>query len=904
MLNKIILTALVATFFVAAIEPSPIKSTLKQNGISDPVLFVSRNLSQPGTVYYANSSALVGVGGFSRFQVAAPGYLCILQPNGVVDTLIDGSKPSAQSLNLIDVSAPSLSYDATKIVFAGLPNGTYSTLPNTQAGNPNKWRIYMINTDGTNLQQLTGLSNIPFNHQNLNTSQFLYPWTMQGYDDTDPVFLPDGRICFSSTRYPTFGMYNAVRGTNLFVVNADGTNLHRITTERNGAERPVIDPLTGKIVFSRWWRNFYFPYDGMQTTPHPYVTGGFLTKNGFVSTVDSVPNGEGMMFNNNMFLLTSVNPDGTGLKLWSTYNRDLIDNHTYGGSFDPNGNFVGNWFPIEHQTESSGMGGIRRHYRGAHQKSQHVYGVSDYGNLDYVFYDSTGNFQHSFGVFKGEYAAEPFVMEDGRILVSIAPNPMQDYGIYVMNADGSNKQLLIDNVGKTDLRAQLVKPKALPPIIVDVVTQRPSLLPPKAGKALDKDGTFDFDCLNIYYNEAVDVPIISAPGVGKISSVRFFAGHLRNEQSGSVEAIEHPIQYGTVNVDAYGRVHKPNAPANLPLFEQGRSSQAQGYIIPRTGGGIMNGVAQVTGFNYGRPGEQVKCVGCHAGHSMIEVPHTPDELFFTNLAPGANVVTSNTDAWANNGYLIDRKQMSAKPGEIWFTQQGRQHDEWIKLKFEQSIWIKKLVLYDLPNHLGSVQVNKVLVKLYSDKNCMNLIETKLMNAPLSENGTPLYFNNIKAQSIKLRIMNASGSVFWPTISLGEIEVIASHVDPQLFGALVDCNGKLYGHAIKDNCDSCKVPNDPSFNSCKSGITTLAAGLEFTIQPNPATEVLLLNFTKSSSSNVTMTIYDAKGNQIYTNENNLSIQSKLSLDISEFTSGVYFIEVTSDGFKKVGRFCKM
>ncbi|NJO85186.1 MAG: hypothetical protein HC828_22215, partial [Blastochloris sp.] len=29
------------------------------------------------------------------------------------------------------------------------------------------------------------------------------------YDDTDPVWLPDGRIVFSSTRWPSLAMYGA-----------------------------------------------------------------------------------------------------------------------------------------------------------------------------------------------------------------------------------------------------------------------------------------------------------------------------------------------------------------------------------------------------------------------------------------------------------------------------------------------------------------------------------------------------------------------------------------------------------------------------------------------------------------------------------------------------------------------
>jgi hypothetical protein len=47
----------------------------------------------------------------------------------------------------------------------------------------------------------------------------------------------------------------------IYVINTDGSGVHRITTERNSADRPLVDPLTGRIVLSRWWRNFRMATD-------------------------------------------------------------------------------------------------------------------------------------------------------------------------------------------------------------------------------------------------------------------------------------------------------------------------------------------------------------------------------------------------------------------------------------------------------------------------------------------------------------------------------------------------------------------------------------------------------------------------------------------------------------------
>lgn len=66
------------------------------------------------------ANALPGIGGFSKYQVAAPAFLCILNPDNSIDTLIDGSRPESNPFQLIDISSPCLSWDAKKIVFAGL----------------------------------------------------------------------------------------------------------------------------------------------------------------------------------------------------------------------------------------------------------------------------------------------------------------------------------------------------------------------------------------------------------------------------------------------------------------------------------------------------------------------------------------------------------------------------------------------------------------------------------------------------------------------------------------------------------------------------------------------------------------------------------------------------------------
>jgi Tol biopolymer transport system component len=136
-------------------------------------------------------------------------------------------------IRLVDVSDPCVHWDGEKIVFAGIEHPDSS------------WRIFEIRSDGTNFRKLTFSDrNIPLNQFGPAAFKFIK------YDDIDPCYLPDGRICFASTRYPSLSFYG-FRTTNLYIVNSDGTGLHRITTERNSAEEPSIDPSTGKIIFAR-----------------------------------------------------------------------------------------------------------------------------------------------------------------------------------------------------------------------------------------------------------------------------------------------------------------------------------------------------------------------------------------------------------------------------------------------------------------------------------------------------------------------------------------------------------------------------------------------------------------------------------------------------------------------------
>ncbi|OAN48577.1 hypothetical protein A6A03_07320 [Chloroflexus islandicus] len=717
-----------------------------------PIVFVSRQIMPQGSIYWDVPKGLAGVGPYSRFAVAAPGKLMVLEPDGRVRVLIDGANPASTApYNLIDVNAPDVSYDGTTIVFAGLPQGRYESGALT---NPGAWRIYTIKADGSGLRQVTT------SNQRLDLTQFgPAAGGLAAYDDTDPVWLPDGRIVFSSTRWPAYAHYSGVRASNLFVVNPDGSNLRRITSERNGADRPLVDPITGKIVYARWWRNHRFPVNDMSTIPDP--NGGYIQRDGLTANRNNPVGGETMF--RNAWQAATINPDGTELAMWAGVFRSEDANHIYGGAFTPEGDLIANYFPMYNMTEAAGFGGLRRYRRGAGGYTP-LMGVATF-TLDYV----NPRNPTSFGIFKGQYVTDPDVSNNWMV-VSLARDIGQDYGLYQTQIDGSGLRLLYDNPGTAEVRARFLAPRPLPPIIPDRITQVPSLLPPTAAGPYDNDGTFIFDALNVYANGPVDMDIVNAPPVGSARTIRFFIDHQRTSP-GSFPNLDWPILLSELAVQPDGSVRNSNVPANVPLFEQLRGPNG---TVPLTGmRSNPDGAAHVAGMNFGRPGERQRCVGCHAGHTLIPVPPTDEAARWSNLAPGATIrVSSALDSRYVSG-LTDRRVMKGEVWQYWRSAANQTSGQWVTLTFPVPVTVRQVRLYNprsTPN--TDLQVHQATVRLFSDE--AGAIEVARQTVgPLTTFGAGAEFADVRVRVVRVEIDRVSGRVDGVTCaSLAEIEVIA------------------------------------------------------------------------------------------------------------------------------------
>jgi HEAT repeat protein len=90
------------------------------------------------------------------------------------------------------------------------------------------WHLYRVNADGTGLRQLTH----------------------GPYHDVQPVFLPDDRILFSSSRIGMRDEYHGYPATGLTVMNPDGSDLHCIGFNLGRDNEPTVLH-DGRIGFSR-----------------------------------------------------------------------------------------------------------------------------------------------------------------------------------------------------------------------------------------------------------------------------------------------------------------------------------------------------------------------------------------------------------------------------------------------------------------------------------------------------------------------------------------------------------------------------------------------------------------------------------------------------------------------------
>lgn len=780
--------------------------------INSPIVFVSRNPAQNGNVFFPQAGLLPGMGPFSRFK-APGGKLLIRETNGNIITLLDSTR-LINGIRLIDVQQPCVSWDGLRILFAGIENRDSS------------WRIYEITADGTSLRKITHTD------RSINLAQFgPAAFKLTKYDDIDPVYLPNGKIIFASTRFPTLSQIDGYPATNIYIMDSTGQNMFRITTERNSAEKPTIDP-TGHIVYSRWLLNIDRPSN---------IAPNNVTRVDSLALTDDIAN---------IWQNIQIRPDGDFMKIYSGDPRNRKALFTYRPRIAADGNLFAAYVPSLSMSFTGGSPGIRYYEKGLHEY-KHLIGVDTATQLYVTIPPSTGT-------YVGPYATDPLPLNDGRILMSYATDPLiADFGIYVCNINGGGLQQIVNLPGTLELNAELLKAKQVPPMLPYLTTFDTNRVPPTSDPStFYQGGLFRFDCLNIYSNAPVDVPIDDAPKINRKVKIQFFMNHQRQDPNGQ----DLPVLFDEQDIEIAGLLASGESPANVNLFEQ--LVDDSGKVLTSNSGKF----AHVSGMNFGITGSGAKCVGCHVGHTQIELPNSISEAQFTNYSTSAHVIESSVTGSYSGKNAIDRKARNKNLNVNWIS--SGIADQYLELSWDLYMEIRELKLYNILSNSENgtnIVVNDCDITFYKDGEQVNFINS---TGVLTSEGKSVEVSpSVLCNKIKVRVKDFTGTVNGLNVAgLAEIETIAKI---------------SYANLVNVN----------------TGTEIVGEYKLFQNYPNPFNPATKIDYYLPKSGQTSLRIYDMTGKMVATLVNGKMEKgfNSMIFDAKNLPSGVYFYILKSNDF---------
>jgi len=658
-----------------------------------PLIFVARSHLATRDTIFRNEKGPAGQFGTGLTKFAPGSKLVRRNP--------DGSLFVYTTPGLVDVQSPDVNFDATQIVFAGA-----TTLFEGTADSG--WRLYAINVDGSNFRQLT------FSDRNVvipNATEFLNQEEYGTYSDLFPAYLADGRIVFASSRYPTRAHYDERRTFNLYLINADGTNLHRITSERGGFLHPTPLP-DGRILATRWWNQFNQPSDqGIYNriddadSNRVLADGTTILANAdeqFNPAEAILPDGIKVRGAPNTWHLMALHPDGSALQrfAWTplaewtlTVDTGLYDTyHAAQPAVVQNGGALYVAYTSQqdstmvHSTLKTGIRvaqpGIDRLYANAKDA---VAGLT---------FDKAWNQNDE----SGPYALHPWGLPDGTILYAQSrvdaalPTAGQHtegakvfqlqgsdlrYELYTMALDGTNKtpvsiDLAAINMASADMMdAKSIVARTNWTALADTFTTTPND-DPRLGNVPNSLAEYSFSLRaggeiqtavmhnpNVYANPSLHTPFANnSPPPGSVAFAQVWID--ANQFTGARCYDGYPQPCDTFRADNEVRAvlwqqvpvtlqgaFTATVPADTPSFIMLRD--ANGRIVRGWNRGYLS-MAQ--GNAWARAGETVTCTGCHMGHvsgTLADVT-LQAEQGWTNVAPYATVSASSFFAHSDPEY--------------------------------------------------------------------------------------------------------------------------------------------------------------------------------------------------------------------------------------------------------------
>lgn len=588
----------------------PLVSARKRD-LVPPIIFVQRQ-GVPG------SAIVPGIGPVGR-TIVTSGRLLVRESDGRIHPLVPEGR-------FFDVADPAVSYDGQRVVFAAV------------VARDSAWRLYVCDAGGRNVTALTRTD------REMDLARFgAEAWRYARYDDFDPCWLPDGRIVFASTRFPMQSEPGPM-ASNLWVVSAQGTEMSRITMERQGGEEPSVDPTDGRLLYARWFFNRFRASEAPEG-----IVAGF--ENAMpADTVD-------------LWHAGSIEYDGDHLRLAGGEPRTRAGQMAYQPIMLGDTTFIG-----------------VRAERGSLARATRL-GIQAFPRRF-----AAARPLYGFGAEVGYSACSPVALPDGKLLFSMDEHGTGNFDLFVCEADGKKLMPLTQEPGTLELDAVVLAPRPLPPppLYGRGWPDPPDALPRTTVEAITADErTSRFDCFNIFANAPVDAPFPDGLPIQRGLKIRFFTALPRPGVPGG----DSLALLREAPVSPQGGVHVDTAPSDLPMFEQ--IVDAQGRVMRSA-----TGPAHVPGFNYTRPGTGTKCVGCHAGHSAITVAVSAGDAEWFNCAPSAHATASSSQReGVGPQAVVDRKTVGELPEVAWMADTSAA--QWLRLDWQTVVETKAVVLYAL-----------------------------------------------------------------------------------------------------------------------------------------------------------------------------------------------------------------
>jgi hypothetical protein len=622
-------------------------AALSGDGSLPPIVFVSRNYLNTLGGYYVGPPVDV-----SGREYTVGGTVNLLRPDGEVVVLAGSHN------GIYDAQQPAVSFDGTRVAFSGVKarNGMY--------------RIFEVKIDGTGLRQLTPDAlgfDIPEDPRlpKANASSFAR------FGDFAPAYLPDGRIVFSSSRYPSISGSCGQRGLTLFIMNGDGGGMRRIVSTRTGAYHPWV-MADGRILYAMWADNMNVP---------SYSTEGLQPLEGDRS------------FGSSFFEPWAVNPDGTGTGRVGFLAGFLTHGSGAGANYRemPNGEIV-----YTRRSSASFLGSTLASsiakFRPGDGTGNSIAGVGDPVNLD------------------ASHAMAPTPLADGRILFSYTPTARSwqdeqkrlyaefDFGLYVCDGDFQNLRPVYDRPGTQELDPVAVYPRKAAKI-PDAVATAPEPLP---SPPIQRFAVFE--SRSVYADIDRRFTHALSPLPGSVVAIDVYDDAQTFTTSNEFPFIrkQMPRFFKSFPVNPDGSF-RAEIPADRPVFYFLRGPTG---VAARHQGSYAGEIrTPMFGHEQLRPGEVLTCTGCHRGH-MIRPELSPSAQVNWGRLAVAQGSSTRDASYMGPGRVLDG-YLGQETGRYQWVPAATDLWPWVRLVWDQHITIREFTVYPRPGvqtSLGEIEI--------------------------------------------------------------------------------------------------------------------------------------------------------------------------------------------------------